>query len=176
MPKKGERKPESELSQTYASIRMRKLREKRRLENEQKYLQENRVNSKHYNYKWKDIQEAKPDYSSDPSYEELQKKKQEEKEAQQNNSDINSNNDEDNNIDVSVKLPDIDDVLDKDMINEALDEVKKEVEEELEKGKNYEKNKKRRDKMKQMKKGNKIKEATKGSPAKHDEPLNEDVD
>jgi len=164
MPLKGSRKPESELSQTYASIRMRKLREKRRLENEQKYLQENRVNSKHYNYKWKDIQEAKPDYSSDPSYEELQKKKQEEKEAQQNNSDINSNNDEDNNIDVSVKLHDIDDVLDEDMINEALDEVEK----ELTKGKNYDKNKKKREKIKQLKKGNKITE---------DEiPINEDVD
>ena len=139
MPKKGERKLESELSQSYSARRMRALREKRRLENEQKYLQENRVNSKHYNYKWKDIQEAKPDYSSDPSYEELQKKKQEEKEAQQNNSDINSNNDDDKSIDVSVKLPDVDDVLDDDMIDEALDEVEKEL------TKQQRKNKKRRE-------------------------------
>ena len=36
MPKKGERKPESELSQSYSARRMRVLREKRRLENEQK--------------------------------------------------------------------------------------------------------------------------------------------
>ena len=70
---------------------------------------------------------------------------------------------EDNNIDVSVKLPDIDDVLDEDMINEALDEVEK----ELTKGKNYDKNKKKREKIKQLKKGNKIKD---------DEPPNEDVD
>ena len=49
MPKKGEKKPEAELSQTYAAIKMRKIREARRLNNEEKYLQENRVNSKNYN-------------------------------------------------------------------------------------------------------------------------------
>ena len=162
MPVKNSKKPESELSQTYAAVRMRNLRAKRRLENEQKYLQENRVNSKHYNYKWKDIQEAKPDYSSDPSYEELQKKKQEEKEAQQNNSDNNSNNNDDKSIDVSVKLPDVDDALDDDMIDEALDEVEKEL------TKQQRKNKKRREKVKQLKKGNKITE--------DETPLNEDAD
>ena len=31
MPKKGEKKPEAELSQTYAAIRMRKIRETRDL-------------------------------------------------------------------------------------------------------------------------------------------------
>jgi len=164
MPKKGQFKPESELSQTYASIRMRKLRAQKRLDDEQKYLQENRVNSKHYNHKWKDIQEAKPDYSSDPTYEELQKRKQEEKEAQQTNSDNDSNEDDDKNIDVSVKLPDVDDAIDDDMINEALDEVEK----ELTQGKNYEKNKKKRAKIKQLKKGNKITE--------DETPLNEDAD
>ena len=162
MPKKGERKPESELSQTYASIRMRKLREKRRLENEQKYQQENRVNSKHYNHKWKDIQEAKPDYSNDPTYEELQKRKQEEQEQPEGETptdDNNSNNDDDKSIDVSVKLPDVDD----DMIDEALDEVEKEL------TKQQRKNKKRREKLKQLKKGNKI-------TAEDNTPLHEDVD
>ena len=50
------------------------------------------------------------------------------------------------------------------MINEALDEVKQ----ELEKGKNYDKNKKKREKIKQLKKGNKITE--------DETPINEDVD
>ena len=165
MPVKNSKKPESELSQTYAAVRMRNLRAKRRLENEQKYLQENRVNSKHYNNKWSEIREAKPDYSNDPSYEELQKRKQEETEKQPEDEtpidDNNSNNDDDKSIDVSVKLPDIDDVLDDDMIDEALDEVEKEL------TKQQRKNKKRREQMKQLKKGNKITEAT---------PINEDVD
>ena len=161
MPKKGERKLESELSQSYSARRMRVLREKRRLENEQKYLQENRVNSKHYNNKWSEIREAKPDYSNDPSYEELQKRKQEEQETQQPDSDNDDNEDKDKNIDVSVKLPDVDGVLDDDMIDEALDEVEKEL------TKQQKKNKKRREKVKQMKKGNKITEP---------DVLNEDVD
>ena len=164
MPVKNSKKRESELSQTYAAVRMRNLRAKRRLDNEQKYLQENRVNSKHYNEKWKEIQEAKPDYSNDPPHEELQKRKQEEQEQPEGETptdDNNSNNDDDKSIDVSVKLPDIDDVLDDDMIDEALDEVEKEL------TKQQRKNKKRREQMKQLKKGNKITEAT---------PINEDVD
>ena len=149
MPVKNSKKPESELSQSYAAVRMRNLRAKRRLDNEQKYLQENRVLSKHYNEKWSEIREAKPDYSNDPTYEELQKRKQE---TQQNESDNDSNNDDDKSIDVSVKLPDIDDVLEDDMIDEALDEVEKEL------TKQQKKNKKRREKVKQLKKGNKITE------------------
>ena len=163
MPVKNSKKPESELSQTYAAVRMRNLRAKRRLDNEQKYLQENRVNSKHYNEKWSEIREAKPDYSNDPSYEELQKRKQEETEKQPEDEtpidDNNSNNDDDKSIDVSVKLPDVDD----DMIDEALDEVEKEL------TKQQRKNKKRREKLKQLKKGNKI-------TAEDNTPLHEDVD
>ena len=162
MPVKNSKKPESELSQSYAAVRMKNLRAKRRLDNEQKYLQENRVLSKHYNEKWSEIREAKPDYSNDPTYEELQKRKQEEQETQQNESDNDSNNDDDKSIDVSVKLPDIDDVLEDDMIDEALDEVEKEL------TKQQRKNKKRREKVKQLKKGNKITE--------DETPLNEDVD
>ena len=165
MPVKGEFKKDAELSQTYAAIRMRKIRAQRRLENEQKYLQENRVNSKHYNNKWSEIREAKPDYSADPTYDELQKRKKEQK-TQQHDSDNDSNENEDNDIDVSVitsvKLPDIDDVLDDDMIDEALDEVEKEL------TKQQRKNKKRREKLKQLKKGNKITE--------DETPLNEEAD
>ena len=141
MPVKNSKKPESELSQTYAAVRMRNLRAKRRLDNEQKYLQENRVNSKHYNEKWSEIREAKPDYSNDPSYEELQKRKQEEQKQPEDETPIDdndSNKDDDKSIDVSVKLPDIDDVLDDDMIDEALDEVEKELTKQQRKNKKTE--------------------------------------
>ena len=142
MPKKGEKKPEAELSQTYAAIRMRKIRETRRLNNEETYLQENRVQSKHYNLNWKNIRQDKPDYSDDPSFEELQKSKKEDKDKE---SDYNSNTNEDN-----------EDKDDEELLDLMLDEASQQAEKE----KNYEKNKKKRDKkiekLKQMKKGNKI--------------------
>ena len=144
MPKKGEKKPEAELSQTYAAIRMRKIRETRRLNNEETYLQENRVNSKNYNINWANIRVDKPDYSNDPSFEELQKSKKEEKDKDFDN---DSNTNEDN-----------EDKDDEELLDLMLDEASQQA--EAEKGKNYEKNKKKRDKkiekLKQMKKGNKI--------------------
>ena len=144
MPKKGDKKPDSELSQTYAAIRMRKIRETRRLNNEDTYLQENRVQSKHYNLNWKNIRQDKPDYSDDPSFEELQKSKKEDKDKAPDN---DSNTNEDNEDKDDEELLDL-------MLDEALQQA------EVEKGKNYEKNKKKRDKkiekLKQMKKGNKI--------------------
>ena len=147
MPKKGEKKPEAQLSQTYAAIRMRKIRETRRLNNEETYLQENRVQSKHYNLNWKNIRQDKPDYSDDPSFEELHKSKKEDKDKESDN-DSNKNEDKDD-------LPDNDSNKNED--NEDNDQALQQA--EVEKGKNYEKNKKKKmtkKKKKQMKKGNKI--------------------
>ena len=136
------KKPEAELSQTYAAFRMRKIRETRRLNNEETCLQENRVNSKNYNINWANIRQDKPDYSDDPSFEELQKSKKEDKDKE---SDYNSNTNEDN-----------EDKDDEELLDLMLDEASQQAE----KGKNYDKNKKKRDKriekLKQMKKGNKI--------------------
>ena len=126
MPKKGE-KPEAELSQTYAAIRMRTIRESRRLNNEEKYLQENRVNSKNYNIFWANIHQDKPDYSNDPSYEEQHKSKKEDKDKE---SDNDSNTHEDNEDKDDEELLDL-------MLDEALQQA------EVEKGKNYERTKRR---------------------------------
>ena len=162
MPVLNFRKPDSELSQTYAAIRMRNLRAKKRLDNEQKYLEENRVTSKHYNKNWAGIRESKPDYSGDPTYEELQERKQ--AETQQLDSDKDSNIDDDNNTVVSVKitLPDVDETLDDDLLNVALAEVEQEL------TKKQRKNRMKRERKKQEKKKNKIPSAP--------SPPNEDVD
>ena len=132
-----------------------KIRETRRLNNEETYLQENRVNSKNYNINWANIRQDKPDYSDDPSFEELQKSKKEEKDKESSDkpdlSDNDSNKNEDNEDKDDEELLDL-------MLDEALQQA------EVEKGKNYEKNKKKRDKkiekLKQMKKGNKITDDT----------------
>ena len=166
MPVLNFRKPDSELSQTYAAIRMRNLRAKKRLDNEQKYLEENRVTSKHYNKNWAGIRESKPDYSGDPTYEELQERKQAETQQPDSGdeSDKESNKEFDIGDSVSVKitLPDVDATLDDDLIVEALAEVDQEL------TKKQRKNRMKRERKKQERKKNKIP----SSPS----PPNEDVD
>ena len=98
---------------------MRKNRESRRLNNEEKYLQENRVNSKNYNINWANIRQDKPDYTDDPSFEELQKSKKEEKDKE---SDNDSNKNEDNEDKDDEELLDL-------MLDEALQQAEAEREE-----------------------------------------------
>ena len=65
------KKADSELVINSNSIAVRNFRERKRLENEGKLLEEQRVYKNMYNKEWKTIRANKPDYSNDPSYEEL---------------------------------------------------------------------------------------------------------
>ena len=65
------RKIELELVINPNSIAVRNFRERKRLENEGKLLEEQRVYKNYYNKEWKTIRANKPDYSNDPPYEEL---------------------------------------------------------------------------------------------------------
>ena len=119
---------------------MRKIRETRRLNNEETYLQENRVNSKNYNINWANIRQDKPDYSDDPSFEELQKSKKEEKDKESDN-DSNKNEDNDSNKNEDNDSNKNEDNEDEELLDLMLDEALQQA--EVEKGKNYERTKRR---------------------------------
>ena len=58
-------------SQSYASIKMKQLRDRRKLENKEEYHKNHNEYQAHYRNNFKEIRENKPDYSKDGSYEEM---------------------------------------------------------------------------------------------------------
>ena len=155
------KKAESEFVINPNSIAVRNFRERKRLENEGKLLEEQRVYKNMYNKEWKTIRANKPEYSNDPPYEELASERYNRHQAPQpdNNDDKDSDKDSDKTDDSDKD----DSVKSSEQLNKILDDALDDISTVL--SKNQKKNKKRRDKLAQQKKGNKI-----------SEPLNEDVD
>ena len=149
MPILNSKKPASELSQNYAACKMRELRQRRKNENQEKLLQDQRKYQKHYNTEYLNIRKTKPVYN-DPPFEYQPVNTEREEESKQTNSDKDEDEHSDNNISVSVTVDS--DKLDN-MLDEAIDELTKEEEH---KSKTQKKNEKRRQQIKQIKKGNKL--------------------
>ena len=120
---------------------VRAYRQRKKEQDDEKYREDQRKYKTHYNKNWEEIKAQQPVYN-DPPYEYRKP------ETQQTKDDNDSNKTSDTDENVSVKSSE---ELDK-MIDDALDEVK----DELDKGKNYLKNKKKRERQKALKKGNKI--------------------
>ena len=158
------KKAESELVINPNSIAVRNFRERKRLENEDKLLEEQRVYKNFYNKEWKTIRANKPDYCNDPPYEELASERYNKHQAHRpdNNDDKDSDKDSDKTDDKDDSDKD-DSVKSSEQLNKILDDALDDI--STVHSKNQKKNKKRRDKLAQQKKGNKI-----------SEPLNEDVD
>jgi len=55
-------------SQSYASIKMKQLRDRRKLENNKEYLKNKNEYQAHYRKNFKLIRESLPDYSADPPF------------------------------------------------------------------------------------------------------------
>ena len=149
------RKTDSELTNNPNANNVRAYRERKRLENEAKLLEDQRVYKNMYNKEWETIRANKPDYSKDRSYEELSSERYNKHKAPEPDSNSDTNSDKDDSVSVksSEQLENI--------LNEAVDEDKQEL------TKQQRKNLKRRNRLKQLKKGNKITEA---------DTLHEDVD
>ena len=143
MPPKLSKKPEVELSQTYASVKMRELRQRRRLENEEKFLQSQRVYAKDYNTRWTEIRANKPDYSGDPTLEELRQMNEPPLSPTSSEHSVNRSN-----IDSPNRNDD-----DKDIDKDDDKDIDKDDDEDIEKplSKTARKNKKRRQKNKEVK-------------------------
>ena len=143
MPPKLSKKPESELAQTYASVKMRELRQRRRLENEEKFLQSQRVYAKDYNTRWTEIRANKPDYSGDPTLEELRQTNEPPLSPTSSEHSVNRSN-----IDSPNRNDD-----DKDIDKDDDKDIDKDDDEDIEKplSKTARKNKKRRQKNKEVK-------------------------
>ena len=65
------RKTDSELTNNPNANAVRAYRERKRLENEIKFIEQQRVYKNNYNKDWQNIRANKPDYSNDPTYEEI---------------------------------------------------------------------------------------------------------
>ena len=156
------KKAESELVINPNSIAVRNFRERKRLENEDKLLEGQRVYKNMYNKEWETIRANKPDYSNDPAYEELASARYNRPPV--NNDDKDSDKTDDKDSDKTDDPDDSVSVKSSEQLNKILDDALDNISTEL--SKNQKKNKKRRDKLTQQKKGNKISE----------QPLNEDVD
>ena len=154
------RKAASELVNNPNSNAVRAYRERKRLENETKLLEDQRVYKNMYNKEWETIRANKPDYkSTDPTYEELVSERYNRYKAQEPDRDDDKDDDKNSDTDEAVSVKSSEQL--ENILNEAVDEVKQEL------TKQQRKNLKRRNRLKQLKKGNKITEA---------DTLHEDVD
>ena len=114
MPKLHEIKPEDQLKMTPAAIRMRLKRANVREINEKNFLESQALCSKQYRLKVKN----KTVKTQQPNSDE--------------NENINTDKDEDISVTVTdnsvkITLPDVDDIIDDDIINEAFVEVQNEL-------------------------------------------------
>ena len=114
MPKLHELKPEDQLKMTPAAIRMRLKRANVREINEKNFLESQALCSKQYRLKVKN----KTVKTQQPNSDE--------------NENINTDKDEDISVTVTdnsvkITLPDVDDIIDDDIINEAFVEVQNEL-------------------------------------------------
>ena len=146
MPPKLSKKSESELAQTYASVKMRELRRRRRLEDEEKFLQSQRVYAKDYNTRWTEIRANKPDYSDDPTLEELRQTNEPPLSPTPSEQSVNRST-----IDSPNKNDDKD--IDKDDDKNIDEDIDKDDDKDIDKplSKTAKKNKKRRQKNKEVK-------------------------